>query len=243
MMMLKWLAVAILSFYAGLSFAQDKGFEKPDYKKIERVTKDKSSEFYYPKLFSRYIANDTTLSVEQYKMLYYGFFFQEGYSSFGSTSAFNDSMKALFNKESLTNADRRDIIRYTKEDLKTSPFSLRDLYRLYRFYNILGDDADGNLCRYKLETLAKAISSTGDARTDTTGIHVLSVEDEYAIVSMLGYEFGGTQTLTGNQCDYLTLKKNDDNIDGLYFDVKQIFAGYSKALGEDKKTQKEKKSK
>lgn len=236
--MFRWVVAAILTLTTTVSYAQDKGFEKPDYKNIERVTKDKNSGFYYPKLFKRFQANDTTLTVEQYRMLYYGYFFQEGYSSFGSMSVFNDSLKALFNKDSLSVNDRRNIIRYTNEDLKTDPFSLRDMYRLYRFYHILGDDAKSDLCVNKLEMLSKAIASTGDARSDTTGLHVLSVEDEYTIVSMLGYEFGGTQKLTENQCDYLTLRKNDDGIDGLYFDVKQIFVQEHNALKGDGKNKK-----
>jgi hypothetical protein len=233
--MIKWVVVVVFSFNLTLSHAQDKGFEQPDYKNIERVTKDKNSEFYYPKLFKRYEANDTNLTIQQYRMLYYGYFFEDGYQSFGSATGNNDSVKLLFNKDTLSDNDRRSIIRYTNEDLKINPFSLRDLYRLYRFYHILGNEAKSDLYVNKLEMLSKAIASTGDARSDTSGLHVLSIDDEYTIVSMLGYEFGGMQKLTPNQCDYLTLKKNDDGLEGLYFDVKQIFAGYGKALQGDSK--------
>src|SRR5579872_5908446 len=213
--MFRWVVVIVLSFSLTSLCAQDKGFEKPDYKNIERVTKDKNSEYYYPKLFNRYLSNDTTLSVQQYKMLYYGYFFQDGYNPYGTVSVFKDSLKALFDKDSLSDDDRRNVMRYTNEDLKTQPFSLRDLYRLYRFYHVAGDETKSESFANKLEMLSKAIASTGDARTDTTGLHVLSVEDEYTIVSLLGYELGGAQKPTGNQCDYLTLKKNDDGLEGL----------------------------
>jgi Domain of unknown function (DUF4919) len=226
----KWSMTVILCLSAVLCHAQRKHNVPPDYKYIGQVTHDKSSEFYYPPLLSRYAANDTTLTAEQFKMLYYGAFFQDGYAAFNLASPFDDSLKALFDKDSLTPSDRRNIIRYTKADLERSPLSLKDLFRMYRMYNALEDDKNADIYFYKLNMLGKVISATGDALTDSSGIHVLCVDDEYAIISLLGYEFGGKQRLTGNQCDYLTLKDNSDGLKGLYFDVKQIFNSYSKAL-------------
>lgn len=213
----------------------NKGFEKPDYAKIEKVTKDKSSPNYYPKLLKRYLSNDNTLTDDEYSLLYYGYFFQDGYSSYGSASKFSDSLKELFKKPKTTDDDRRNIIRYTKDDMKTSPFSLRDLFRLFNLYQADNDKTNSDLCLYKLEKLAKTISATGDARTDSTGLHVMTVEDEYTIIALLGYEFAGTHKQTANHCDYLTLKKNDDNLDGLYFDVKQIFIRFGNTYSDDKK--------
>jgi hypothetical protein len=230
----------MLLFAINLIFIQciaqnNKGFEKPDYMGIEKATKDKTSANYYPKLLQRYLSNDNTLTDDEYKLLYYGYFFQDGYSSYGSASKFSDSLKQLFKKPTTTDDDRRNIIRYTKDDMKTAPFSLRDLYRLFNLYQADNDKTNSDLCLYKLEKLAKTISGTGDARTDTTGLHVLTVEDEYTIIALLGYEFGGTHTQTANHCDYLALKKNDDNLDGLYFDVKQIFIRFGNTYNGDKK--------
>lgn len=228
--MIRSIVLATVLFFNLLPlYAQNKkGYEAPDYKTIERITKDKSSPSYYPKLFSRYNANDVTLTADDYKLLYYGYFFQDGYKSYGSASKFNDSLKAIFRKEDITDDDRRNAVRYTLDDLKTSPMSLKDIYRLYNLYDILKDKKNMAIYLGKLEMLAKAISSTGDAMTDSTGLHVLSVEDEYTIISLLGYEYGGSQQLTKHPCDYLTLRKNDDGIAGLYFDVRQIFVKNAK---------------
>lgn len=205
-----------------------KGYSAPDYKAIERVTKDKTSTSYYPKLMGRYKAHDASLSADDYKLLYYGYFFQDGYKSYGSASRYNDSLKAIFRKEEITDDDRRNAVKYTLDDLNTSPLSLKDIYRLYNLYDILKDKKNMAIYLGKLEMLAKVISSTGDAMTDSTGLHVLSVEDEYTIISLLGYEYGGSQHLTPHPCDYLTLKKNDDGIAGLYFDVRQVLVKNAK---------------
>lgn len=228
-MIRKMVLAGVLSLSLMPLYAQDrKGYEVPDYKTIERMTKDKASPSYYPKIFSRYKAHDATLTDADYKLLYYGYFFQDGYKSYGSASKYNDSLKAIFRKEDITDDDRRNAVRYTLDDLNTSPLSLKDIYRLYNLYDILKDKKNMAIYLGKLEMLAKAISSTGDAMTDSTGLHVLSVEDEYTIISLLGYEYGGSQHLTDHPCDYLTLKKNDDGIAGLYFDVRQVLVKNAK---------------
>jgi hypothetical protein len=221
-MVYKLLLVSVLCFGSAVYAQNKKGPERPDYKNIERITKDKSSPSYYPKLFKRYEANDATLTMDDYRMLYYGFFFQEGYRPSGSSSKYSDSLKAIFKKQDITDADRKNAIRYTLDDLKTSPFSLKDIYRLYNLYEMFKDEKNTAIYLRKLEMLAGAISSTGDAKTDTTALHILSIEDEYTVISLLGYEFSGSQSRTQNGCEYLLLKKNDDGIEGLYFDVKQI---------------------
>ncbi|MCD6011394.1 MAG: hypothetical protein K0Q79_1256 [Flavipsychrobacter sp.] len=223
-MVYKLLLALVLCFGSAVYAQNKKGFEKPDYKNIERITKDKSSPSYYPKLMKRYEANDVTLTADDHRLLYYGFFFQPGYRPSGSSSKYNDSLKAIFKKQDITDADRRNAIRYTLDDLKTSPFSLKDIYRLYNLYELFKDEKNTAIYLYKLEKLAQAISSTGDAMTDTTGLHILSIEDEYTVISLLGYEFSGSQSRTPNGCEYLLLRKNEDGIEGLYFDVKQILA-------------------
>ncbi len=226
--MRKLLLVAVLVLgAAGVQAQGKKGFEKPDYQQIERVTKDKGAATYYPKLLKRYQSNDTTLGLEDFRLLYYGFFFQDGFKSTGVTSAVNDSLKAIFKKKDITNADRKNAIKYTLEDMKAAPFSLRDIYRLYNLYQVLGDVKNTRKYEYKLEMISGVISGTGDGQSDSSGLHVLSVEDEYTIVSLLGYDFGGTQEMRG-QCHYLTLAKNNDKIEGLYFDVSEIMVRYGK---------------
>jgi hypothetical protein len=134
--------------------------------------------------------------------------------------------------------DRVNLVRYYKELIKTDPMNLRSTSRLFSLYKKLGDTVNSMYYQFKLEMLARVIFSTGDGRTDSTGIHVLEVGDEYTLLSLLGIEFDGTQTLTANQCDYLKVKPNDYGLEGMYFDVKQIFKGYAEMMGSDRELQK-----
>ncbi len=225
------IAFTILVLAAGLkpSGAQQK-FLKPDFKSIENIVKDKNSVFYYPHLIKRYKENDTTLSDKDYFMLYYGYFFNDDSSSsaFAELSEVNDSIRALRSRELSSMEDWKKLIHYSEQFLEQSPFSLETLYMLYVGYQKTGAAGKSRMYEHKLAGIVRAILSTGDGATEESGYFVLQVADEYAMISLLGFEYGGQQSLTAQQCDYLTLKDNESHVKGIYFDVKQLFKGYEK---------------
>ncbi|MGN6569139.1 MAG: DUF4919 domain-containing protein, partial [Flavipsychrobacter sp.] len=114
--------------------------------------------------------------------------------------------------------------------LKERPFELKKLNIAFMAYKKLGDSAMANIYLDKVRKVAYAILSSGDGQSEATALHVLEISDEYSLINMLGYEFGGTQELTQAHCDFLSLKDNPENIKGLYFDVKQIFKEYERTL-------------
>ncbi|MBD5369869.1 MAG: DUF4919 domain-containing protein [Bacteroides sp.] len=112
--------------------------EKPDFKLIERVTHDPSSEFYYPKLITAFNRNDTSMTKEQYRNLYLGYLFQEDYDPYRSSpyNAKSDSVLTL-----VTALNGR---------IKTVTDSLN---RLVKANTISGHEAE--LQKGRLETLYK----------------------------------------------------------------------------------------
>jgi len=215
-------------------------YDKPDYANIEKITKDKAFQSYYPKLYKRYQSFDTTLTERDFYLLYYGYFFQDGYASF-QTSPYRDSIDKLFLKDKHTDVDKRNAIRYTKADMAGQPYNLRNLNMLCELYKSINQFDTAELYFFRIRHLAAVIFSTGDGRSEATAMHVLQVNDEYSLLDMLGFEFAGSQTVTQKQCDYLKVTKNEDNIDGFYFDVSQIFKSYTRNMG--MKTTKRKHSK
>jgi hypothetical protein len=212
-------------------YSQENTFVIPDYQDIEKLTTDKGSAFYYDNIFKRYRANDTTLTLRDYRMLYYGYFFQPQYQPF-YRSAETDSIKMLLGaKDELSKADWKEIIRLGQANIEQNPFDLKGLNVVWIAYRHSGDTATANLYFDKLKKLVQTILATGDGKSEKTAFHVLNVSHEYDIVSILGYEFGGNQQLTDSKCDFLSLKENNDKVTGLYFDVKQIFKGYERSLG------------
>lgn len=224
-MLMVWIIAFVWS--AG---AQNRDYTVPDYLEIEKLTLDKSSAFHYDGLYKRYAANDTTLTLRDYRMLYYGYFFQPGYSPFANTDE-SDSIKMLLgNKEELNEADWKEIIRLGTVNVSKNPFDLKGLNIVWVAHRQTGDSAMAQVYFDKLKKIVQTILSTGDGLSEETAFHVVNVSHEYDILNILGYEFGGGQKLTEGKRDFLTLKENPDNIEGLYFDVNQIFKGYEQQL-------------
>ncbi len=219
--------VLVLSF---TSKAQDKENLKPDYTAIEKTIADPNSIFYYPPLFLRYKNNDTTLTRREYRYLYYGYFFNKAYR-FSQNHPAEDSLDLILKKNILSVKDWRLVIRLLNKCLERNPFELKKLNLMYFAYKNLGDDLHQHIYKDKIQKIAYTILSSGDGESEETALHVLQVSDEYSLINMLGYKFNGKREMRGDRCDYLTLEANDDDIQGLYFDLKQVFAEYEGELG------------
>ena len=227
------LSICLIAASCSLAAQQKGGYTAPDYKKIEKVTKDKNSINYYPKLLSRYTGGDTTITVSEMEMLYYGWFFCDSVAFMGiSTGGSRDSINAIHKRGVATNEDRRQLIKYYKEELSSAPFKLGTINALANLYEKLGDPK-AEVYIHNLRMLCNLILSTGDGLTLKSGFHVNNISDEYSLLSVLGLEFGGEQSLISD-CDYLKVAENDQHIKGIYFNVAQILLQESKALGFDK---------
>lgn len=210
----------------GSVWAQDI-FQKPDYKAIKDLTTDKSSPYYYDKLFAMYQHDDTTLSLKDYRMLYYGYFFQHDYRPY--TGYYNKAYKKLnriYDKKEYNKRDLEKVIKLSLEYLEDNPFDARKLFDVYTAYELLGDSVSGMPYLKKAMGIGKAILSTGDGLTKETAYHILHISNEYFVILALGYDEDGDRMLTEEWCDYLSLKKNDDGVNGLYFNVAQMRKAY-----------------
>ena len=232
--MAMWRRLVVVVLWMGFSLTtwaqSDEGYSIPDYNEIEKLTQDKNSMFYYENLLSRYNNHDTTLTLRDYRMLYFGAFFQDNYKPFFQTPQ-ADSIKILLSTNSeLRDEHWKEMVRLGTANLHQNPFDLKGINIVWVADRQLGDSANANIYFDKLRKLVQTILATGDGLSEKTAFHVLNVAHEYDIINILGYEFAGDQQLTDSHCDYLTLKSNDDNLEGLYFDVKQVFKGYERTL-------------
>ena len=220
-MILRIPLVFLLFLFAGHSYSQDRqNFAAPNYELIEKATKDKTSNSYYPKLLQRFKQNDTTLTAREVHLLYYGRFFQDGMANpFGGASQHIDSIRAINAKQEQTDNDRRQLMSYYLDDLEQEPFALNTLYALYATSTMLHDPTRIYYDK-KLEMLVGTILATGDGKTAKSGWHVGSVADEYAILGVLGLK-SVSQSLRGH-CDYMALQENERGLTGVYFDIAKI---------------------
>lgn len=207
--------------------ATSQEFEKPDYNKIKKIIKDEQSEYYYPTIMKRFLDSDTTMTVQDYRVLYYGYIFHDNYSAYAH-SFYTDSLNAVLNSDSLMSKDYNNIIRFEKQILDESPFNLRDLNMLAYAYYMTGDTLLAFQTSNKIDMLTGAILSTGDGIKEKTAWHVISVGHEYDILNILGFQFAGNQSLTKKGYDYLEVSPNEYEMEGFYFDVNMILDSEAK---------------
>ena len=106
---------------------------------------------------------------------------------------------------------------------------------MVELYSVLGDSVAAKPYIFKVRQLLRTITSTGDGLTCNTAYHVTAISHEYFVLSVFGFQSSG-QTLTQDQCDYHKLADNQEGLEGLYFDVKQLFMGYSRMFKDVKPT-------
>ena len=186
-------------------------FQRPDYETIQKIARTEA----YNQLLNRFQALDTTLTLDDLQTLYYGSIFVE-------KSSFNGLPKEtrkLLEDKSKTNIAAEAIDRH----LDKYPFDLQAL--VYRTIPA-GRNNDTALVRalwMKAELVVAAIVSTGNGQTDSTGFHVVSVSDEYALMDFFFEVERGNQHLTASQCDMFDITVNGSE-SNLYFDIQALLA-------------------
>jgi hypothetical protein len=205
----------LLFVFSFSSFAEKK--KKPNYKKIEKEIKKKKSDFYYPKLWEKFMDADPNMTLEEKRHLYYGYIFQADYSAYGRAE-YSDSLRSLMKIDNPSDSILNQIVIIGDSVIKEQAFDVRA--RNYQLYAL---DKLGNTIEYEkkltqMKIIVQAIMSSGDGLTKKTAFYVFSVSHEYFILSILGYDFGGSQSLIEHY-DYLVVEKNKEGIKGFYFDI------------------------
>ena len=151
----------IFSSYANNTFSQsNKRFGKPDFFLIKEAISDKESKDYYPVLLNRFNNNDSTLTDEQYRLLYFGYVFSDSYDPYW-LSSYSIVLKKYY-KKSDTNCNECDsIIKYCKLSIADFPFDLQKIGMLVVAYRKKGDIVNWRLWENKYIRLWNTISTTG----------------------------------------------------------------------------------
>lgn len=213
--------ILLLVFLCATStFAQKVLTSPPNFKQIKFEIADPKSDCYYPSVIQRFNANDTTLTNEQYRCLYYGYTFQKEYRPYLRLP--QDSLLASYAKKvNKTSADCDSIIRFATQSLAIFPFDIYKINQLGYAYHLKGRNDLARIYSRKAEQLSATIFSTGNGRSQLTAWYVISVSDEYEIIYLLGL-FPVSQRFVFSDCDYVTVAKNNLSVNGFYFNVKRL---------------------
>ncbi|MDJ1504481.1 DUF4919 domain-containing protein [Xanthocytophaga agilis] len=174
-----------------------------------------SSSYFYPVLLSRYEKNDTTLTHEQYKHLYYGFTQQPTYDPYEK-----DLRQKEFNAL-IAAKDYQKAIAVGKEGIKKSPFNMNYIFGLHYAYDNLGQQAESQKWLNKFEKLLEVLEKSGDGKTSKTAIVVISIGDEQIYMETLGLTVKNRDLSSGT--DKIILEEpNELHQKELYFNVEKL---------------------
>ena len=190
--------------------------KEPNCNRNERLISNKGSQYYYPKLMKRYLNSDSSLTLKEKSLLYYGFVFQDEFKN-DRNRLYRDSLRIFFAVDSLTNLDAERIIQFSDSILVVNPFNLRALnYRAYAFdHQGKGERAQGVI--FRINVVLGAILNSGYGLSPDSPFYVIRESDEYAVINAMGFLFDGKHKKVKDKYDYLTISGSEKGVDGLYF--------------------------
>ncbi|MDQ6470710.1 DUF4919 domain-containing protein [Flavobacterium sp. LHD-80] len=225
--MIKKIALFVSLLIGISSFAQENDFKIPDYKQIEKEIQDKKSPFYYPNLMDRLVKNDTLMTHDEFRHLYFGYVFQPKYNAFWR-SPDEKKLNEIFEKEKMETKDYDEAIKLINHTLIEFPFDLRQLNLLAYTHHLKGDEVSAKTASFKFHSILNAILSSGDGKKCESGFHVILVEHEYVLLNVFELE-SKAQSLV-DKCDYLSFEKGKYNVDGIYFNIEKMLENETKSL-------------
>ena len=187
------LIFAIVLCAAGISLADGGGFDpaklqRPDLEKIQAKTTDETSKYYYPKLLTKFFANDTAMTVEEFQYFYYGALFQEDYDPYRPQYKPEElqRLEPLYYKDTHTRAENEEMIAYAKAALADNPLDLLQLKYLVYAYEHNRKDILARIWKYKLNHLLWAIAASGTGVDKDNAWIVVYPRHEFDFLNLSG---------------------------------------------------------
>lgn len=201
--------------------------QAPDYREIRASIQNAKGPNYYPQLMRRYLENDTTLTLEQYRALYYGFTLQEDFVPYQRE---RDNLLDIRRELVKSNGSKKscpEAIKISLEALDDNPFDLLAISTLSFAYMQLNDTVSYTLWNDKQNSLLDAIVSSGDGEDQESAIHVINLEHEYEVLNRLGLQVA-SDSLCNDQVEYLRVLPNAEDVPGVYFNFGACRQAYRK---------------
>lgn len=214
--------------FSVVATAQD--FSAVNFDEIKANINDKKSDFYYPTLLERYQNGDESLTVEDYRHLYYGFTFQDAYSPlerYKLDASISDLMADL------SEENVQKLRELSHQYLSAKPFNLKMINYLQNFNKNTTVTPEIEAENKKLATqykgLINAILSTGNGENAENGFTVIHPSDEYMVLWNQGYKI--KETKHGVDFDYFDVADKSGNVKEVYFDVNRLMLVGTKQMG------------
>lgn len=166
----------------------------------------------YTGLLERFRQADSTLTNDEYKLIYYGQCFQKSYNPYGNDQKNFDSFKKYYQDEKFEQA-----LPFALKMIDNNPLNMKMTFLALVCYHHINDVAGKANMSSRYNGIMKTIFDSGDGKSDPTAFVVMCINDEYELMANMQVQ-NTSQALRGF-CDVMTLKENDLGIKELYFNV------------------------
>ncbi len=200
---------------------------RPDLEAIARESVNENSRFYYPRLLKSFLANDTTMTPEEFQYFYYGTFFQEDYDPYrdAPNPALLQELLPVYAKEKRTRADREKMLDYALQVIDDNPVDLRQLTnRIYVYEQNRKYDL-AKIWQFKLNHLLLVIAASGTGADPDNAFVVVYPQHEYDFLNLSGMT-ASDQHFEPPHYDYIAVRDKKGNPTGYYFNIGELLRQY-----------------
>jgi len=219
--MKKTLFVLLVFIYGSVAFGQAK-FNVPDLKKISKSLSGKNAGL-YGRLMNRMQANDTTLTLSDYRLLYYGASLQPEYAAIKENNlyspALQDSLFNVFSRAQSGAADFREVKILATKVLEEFPFDIKTLDIASHASRMLDDNVNAAKIEVRMGRILETIFSTGDGLTQETPFYIISASNEADMIRALGFTPASPIPQSTGLFHFRQVKENEYQIPGFYFQI------------------------
>lgn len=196
----------------------------PDEEDVLARTLDQASQWYYPELMMRYVGGDTTLTVEDYHYLYYGYAYDANYRPLDNIPDNSEVLDLLrgVGENGASRSQAQLLLEAAKDVMLVDPFSPSNLNVMTFAYGVLGDSLNERISADRFNKLVAAIEASGSGLKENSPIHVLRHEHVNDLLLAKGLHIVN-RTVRSTKVEYVQVQRNGRNAKGYFFNFERIY--------------------
>lgn len=186
------------------------------------------SENHYSSLMLRFEGGDTTLTLDNYRHLYYGYAYQSSYKPL-EVNPYMDKLLLLASELDVEkpNVDiLKQIIFVAKDALKSDPFSIKVWNLMAYAYGALGDSMREVMAFNRVQMIMATIKSTGSGLKENSAQHVLMFDHALDVMAADNLQHKKPM-IVSRTVEYIPLVAprtvDDIKVKGFYFDFGRVY--------------------
>lgn len=202
--------------------------QAPDEEDILDRTTTAASPYYYPNLLLRYNTGDNTLTVTDYRYLYYGYAYRDEYKPLEPNEDFDRTLliASALDPDQPRIEDLEALLTAGLASLDRDPFSPKVLNLMAYAYGALGDKEREAAYYDRMNKVLAAIESSGDGLTEKSARHILMFDHALDLIGAAGREAGKSRVVS-RTTEYVPLlvpaEIDGRKVKGYYFDFSRIY--------------------